>query len=537
MQRRPGPRLTAIAVVLALLAGGCAAPNEPAADQPSPSAATTSPAASSSTSRTPTPTASSKPSPVESRSIQRVPPVEPDGFVDPPAGQGLQRYLDQDVSWRSCGNLECADVSVPMSWAKPNAQAITLKLGRVRATAEPRLGTLFVNPGGPGGSGVTLAANFARTGLEQYDIVGWDPRGSGGSTPVVCTDDAGQDALHAIDFSPDDAAEDKALREANRAFGRQCLARSGALLQHISTLDTVKDLEFLRQLLGDRKLNYLGYSYGTEIGAVYANAYPRTVGRMVLDSAVNITDDTSVTQAMGFERALEAFGDWCANRLTCGLGRSQADVLAAVADVLTDLDGTPLRVGQRELTQSLGANGVFELLYSDASAYPYLASSLRDARRGDGAKLLDAADAYAQRNDDGSYQPFFASYLAISCTEDTGGVTAARQRAAQAVKDAPTIGPFFGVDYVCPEWPVAAAPPLPSLTAKGAAPIMVIGTTGDSATPYEYARSMAQQLDSGVLLTLDGPGHGAYGGNDCINQAVRSYLTAGRVPTIGTTCR
>jgi len=543
--QRPGSRLTALAVLLGvLLTAGCSLlpPSNGASQTPSSPASTSRTNTSPSAVGSATPTASSSastasPSPDEARPTQKVPAVKPPGFVDPPEGTGVRRYLGQSVEWSGCDKLECANVRVPLDWSTPDGQAITLKLGKLAATKTPRLGSLFVNPGGPGGSGVGLVGNFPRAGLEQYDIVGWDPRGSGGSTPVVCQDDRAMDEYYATDYSPDDAVEDRTWMQANRAFGRSCLARSGALLQHISTLDTVKDLDFLRQLLGDDKLNFFGYSYGTELGAVYAHTYPKNVGKMALDGAVNITDDDTVTQAIGFDRSLGAFAEWCADKASCTLGDTKDEVLRSVVDLLDDLDAQPIPVGDRMLTQSLGANGLFALLYYDESVYDYLASSLITARKGDGGELLAAADSYNQRNKDGSYNAFFASFLAISCTEEGGGVTEARRVAAKAAQDAPTVGKYFGVDYVCPQWPVAPAPDLPRLTAKGAAPIVVIGTTGDPATPYEYAQAMAKQLDSGVLVTLRGEGHGAYGDNTCINQVVTSYFSNDDVPGEGTTCR
>lgn len=538
--QRSGFGLAAVVAVTALLAAGCAAPGDSTRPGASPQTTTASagstPSIPSPTSSRSTTTATSAATPTSSRTLLPVPAVKPPGFVVAPRGRGVQRYLDQDVIWRACGRLQCADVRVPLDWSKPDGQAITLRVGRRAATASPRLGSLFVNPGGPGGSGVQLAANLDRDGLEQYDVVGWDPRGAGSSTPVVCQDARAMDDYYATDFSPDSTAEDKAWLAANAKLARSCLARSGSLLEHISTLDTVKDLDFLRQLLGNKKLNYLGYSYGTEIGAVYANAYPLTVGRMVLDGAVDITGTDPVSQAIGFERALGAFADWCARRADCHLGLTKAAVQRSVVALLKATDAQPLKVGDRTMTQALVVTGLVRALYYDDRIFPYLGHALAEARAGRGAMLLALADDYNGRDENGQYGSLLTSYFAISCTEETGTVAAARSRAAVAEKDAPVIGPYFGVDYTCTQWPVPPAPPLPRLVAKGAAPIVVIGTTNDPATPYEQAVSMAKQLDSGRLLTLKGEGHTAYGRNSCINRNVQRYLADGKVPADRTSC-
>ena len=537
--QRSGFGLVAVFVLLGLVGSGCTAPGDPAGPTTS-APATSTPAAVPTPSASPStiPPASATPTatPTTSRELLPVPKVKPPGFVAAPPGTGVQRYLDQKLSWRSCGTLACADVRVPLDWSEPDGQAITLRVGKRAATATPRLGSLFVNPGGPGGSGVQLAANFDRDGLQQYDIVGWDPRGAGDSTPVVCQGARAMDDYYATDFSPDSTQEDKAWLAANTKLARSCLANSGSLLEHISTLDTVKDLDFLRKLLGNKLLNYLGYSYGTEIGAVYAQTYASTVGRMVLDGAVDITGTDSVTQAIGFERAFGAFAEWCAPRADCHLGVTKAAVQQSVVELLKATDAKPLTVGDRTMTQALVATGVIQALYYDERVFPYLGNALAEARAGRGAMLLALADDYNGRDRNGQYGSLLTSYFAISCTEETGTIAAARSRAAVAAKDAPVFGPYFGVDYTCTQWPVAPAPPLPKLVGKGAAPIVVIGTTNDPATPYEQAVGMAKQLDSGVLVTLKGEGHTAYGRNTCVNQVVQRYLAAGKVPADGTTC-
>lgn len=467
-----------------------------------------------------------------------VPDVRPEGFVDPPAGSGLQRYAGQTPAWVPCETYQCATVAVPLDHGDPDGQAITLSLLKVPATAEPRLGTLFVNPGGPGYGGTGTAKDLSRAGLEQYDVVGWDPRGVGGSTPVRCFQGEDVDSYVALDTSPDDTAERQALVVANRSFGQSCLERSGVLLEHISTLDTVRDLDLLRQMVGDERLSYLGYSYGTYIGSVYAELFPSRVGRLVLDSAVNITEDEDVTQAVGFDRALTSFADWCVSQ-GCQLGGTREEVLERVTTVFdaTDVQPMPTR-SERRLTQSLAVTGVVVLLYSEES-WPQLREALELAADGDGDALLFYADAYNERGQDGQYGQSTFAFPAISCVdEDDEGLDRALEDWESDEEVAPVFGRYFGPALTCPVWPATPTVLEEPIRGAGAEPILVVGTTGDSATPYEYAVSMADQLESGRLLTLEGEGHGAFGdGNACVDEAVVGYLVEGTLPPEGTRCR
>lgn len=464
------------------------------------------------------------------------------GATSAPSGDNGTGYLTQRVSWSSCtlGNLtfECARVLTPLDWTRPDDGGITLFLLRSRATKSPRLGTIFVNPGGPGEPGSTLAARFPRAGLEQFDIVGWDPRGTGQSAAVECANGRTLDEFFEMDNSPDDEAERQAYIEANQRLSQTCLERSGRLLQHISTVDTVYDLELLRRLMGDDRLNFFGYSYGTNIGSRYAHLFPDRVGRMALDGAVNVTGSEDVVQAVGFERALAAFAEWCVAQ-RCELGTEPQQVIGAVTGLFDDLDARPVAVGERQLTQSLGVTGVVVMLYgSGDQQYRTLLAAVSRARTGDGALLLQLADFYNSRSADGSYDSRQPAFAAIRCLDKADqGLRGADRDAVSQSEKAPVLGAYFGPDYTCPTWPVAPRTAEPPVEAKGAAPILVIGTTGDSATPYEFAVGMARQLESGVLLTFDSPGHGAYGGNsECVDEAVVAYFT-GDPPTADQTCR
>lgn len=468
--------------------------------------------------------------------MQPVPAVTPAGFTTPPPGRGLSRYQHQRLRWKACKkNEQCATVLVPLDYGQPDGTAITLAMAKKPATAHKKLGTLFIDPGGPGASGISFVSYFQAKGLGGYDIVGWDPRGVGQSTPVSC---AGfdLDAYTSMDVSPDNAGEQQDLLEANRQLGLACLRKSGTLLQHISTFEVARDLDLLRGLVGDAQANLYGASYGTQIGATYAQLFPRHVGRLVLDGAVNITDNTSVSQAQGFERALDGFANWCAKR-KCQLGASQAAVLKTIASFWRQMDGQPLAAGNRRLTQQLAVTGVTYLLYFPPKVYPYVLQAVQKAVVDhDGRYLLAWADQSNERSPRGSYGQINVAFPSIRCLDAPDhGVQGEIRLAQQANRKAPTLGPVLGPDLVCAEWPVKAVPQV-KLVGRGAAPILVIGTTGDPATPYDYAVWMAKQLQSGVLVSYRGFGHTAYGQSPCVEKVVLAYFNHHKVPRDGTTC-
>ncbi|CAA9288095.1 MAG: Probable exported protease [uncultured Friedmanniella sp.] len=523
----PARRRRSLASGLAalLLLAGCSLPGAEPAPSSSPAPATV------------TPTAPDLPD--DGRPLTSVPDVQPAGFADPPPGTGLERYRAQTLTWRLCGRgLQCATVLAPLDHDDPDGRALTLALAKRPATAEPRRGTLFINPGGPGGSGRNYVGYFEAEGLESYDVVGWDPRGVGASTPVRCYGAGDLDRYLAVDLSPDDEAEEQTLRAENYAFGQACLQHSGALLEHISTEETVRDLDLLRQLVGDRQLHYFGASYGTRIGALYAELYPASVGRMVLDGAVDI-GDSDVSQLEGFERALGHFARWAATPAAGQpLGSSQADVLSRVRRLIAGLDQRPLTTpGGRVLSQQQGVQGLVTPLYG-REQWPDLLRALAAAAGGDGRGLLALADRGNLRNTDGTYGQINDAFPAVRCL-DSGetSVAKAEREADELAARAPVLGPLSGPDLVCPLWPVAPAPRAPRITGAGAAPVVVLGTTGDPATPYENAVGMAEQLRSGVLVTLEGEGHTAYDQSSCVRGLVLPYLLGGPPPADGSRCR
>jgi len=440
-------------------------------------------------------------------------------------------------------NLQCAKLTVPLDYANPGKGTIRLALIRIRATDQAhRIGSLVFNFGGPGGSGVDPFAAGAGVLFEKlgtrYDLVGVDPRGAGQSSPVTCLEDKQKDAFLATDTSPDNARETTALIAAQRAFVQGCQQRSGKILPHVGTIDAVEDLDVLRAALGDRKLNYFGFSYGTWLGASYAHRFPKNVGRAVFDAAVRPDlpqEQFGLQQAASFQRALKRFSRW-ADQQPGAKGR----MLTKIAKLLKRLDAKPIRIaGGRKLTQSHGAMGILIGLYSK-EFWPALREGIEQATAGDGTTLLDLSDAYPQRGQDGHYANMLDAGTAISCADATERYT--ERDVMRALPEYVKASPIFGQTFAwglltCTGWPYKGSDAAQKVDAPGAPPIVVIGTTGDPATPYEWAPWLAKTLGRGVLLTLKGDGHGAYPtGDACIQQAVDNYLLNGDAPANGTTC-
>lgn len=455
-------------------------------------------------------------------------------FLDP-LGDHLA-YATQVVDWKACaeGEGQCAKVLAPLDWDEPEGDAIEIAVRRVTDGDSSR-GPLFVNPGGPGFGGQDMAQSLAGR-WENFDTVGWDPRGTGESTHVVCGTVEETDEMMELDASPDDAAEDRALREGSAEFAQQCRDGSGTLLDHITTIDVVRDLDLLRHLLGSEKLNYVGVSYGTYVGAMYAELFPSSAGRLVLDAAVDITGEDEVAQVEGFELALNNFTQWCAGSDLCSLGEEQAEINSDIDEFLQRLDSDPIEIGDRTLTQTLAAAGIALFLYETEEAYRTLDKVIADAMIGNAEPLLRAADILNGRSGN-SYDTIAYAFPAMACVDGVDeGLDAVTADWQDTFDKAPILGPNMGLGYTCQVWTADSAPQL-KLTAAGADPILVVGTTGDSATPYRQAETMAEQLEPGVLLTYDGAGHGAVTGtNECIGEAVDAFLYDGRPPSEGKTC-
>ncbi|MER6786544.1 alpha/beta hydrolase [Streptomyces sp. NPDC000658] len=442
-----------------------------------------------------------------------------------------------DATW------QCATLKAPLDWSRPDGDTIGIALVRAasRASGGDRAGSLLFNFGGPGGSGVSTLPAFGSTFSslrEHYDLVSWDPRSVGASEGVRCRSDKDIQAAESLDYTPDTPAEERAFFQDATDFGKGCAKAAGRLLAHASTTDTARDMDLMRQVLGDRKMHYFGISYGTELGGVYAHLFPKNVGRIVLDAVVDPTADAvghAQNQARGFQRALD---DYFAST-----GEDPKKGSREIADLLHRLDAEPLPASDgRKLTQTLALTGIVLPLYSEQS-WPSLTSALTAAKNGDGTGLLTLADGYNDRDSSGHYGTSAHSQRVISCLDDRQRPTAqaTRRRLAQFEKISPVFGDFLGWDTAgwCHDWPVAGQYDTPEVSAAGAAPILLVGNTGDPATPYEGARRMADELGKGVgvLLTWKGEGHGAYtSGNDCVASTVNAYLLKGTVPKDGKVC-
>ena len=466
-----------------------------------------------------------------------------------PRDPALRRYYLQVVRWRDCQQVFlCARVRVPLDYADPKGQTITLSvIKRPADDTDQRVGSLLVNPGGPGASGVRYVEGarsaFGRPLLERFDIVGFDPRGVGASTPVDCVPDAQLDTLIASDPDPDTTAEVKTSLRLLRRFGEGCRRRSGDLLAHVSTVEVARDMDILRALAGDRRLNYLGASYGTYLGAVYAELFPRRVGRMVLDGAVDPSvgsQQRNLVQAASFQKALRAYVADCVQRSGCPLGTDVDAGLDRISAFFDQLDAQPISGdGRRELSEGYAVLGVWLALYVK-SYWPILTNALTAAFQGDGAQLLRLADYYTRREATGFPDNSNEVIYAVNCLDRPGRATlgSVERSVPRFEKASPVFGRIFAYgSLACVDWPAKAAEPAPRINAAGAAPILVVGTTRDPATPHEWAVALARQLQSGVLLSRRGDGHTGYlMGNACIDDTVESYLVDGTVPPDAKIC-
>ncbi|MGW2261099.1 alpha/beta hydrolase [Streptomyces sp. NPDC001780] len=450
------------------------------------------------------------------------------------------------------GSWECATMKVPLDYAKPHGDTVGLALIRARARDQARrIGSLVFNFGGPGGSGVTGLPSFANDYEKlrsRYDLVSFDPRGVGRSRPVECETNKRLDAFYAQDSTPDTPAEEASYVNSLKSYAAACERRSGPELPYVGTQNAARDMELMRRVLGDDKLHYFGISYGTELGGVYAHLYPKSVGRAVFDAVVDPTQDSeqgSLGQTKGFQLALDNFAKDCIARgSACKLpGSTPQEVESFITRLQKRLDKQPVAgIGARQLTEPQATNGMAQALYSK-EFWPLLEQGIDEADGGNGALLLALSDSMNGRNEKGQYSNVQAANAAINCVDSKERYTLDETRAKlpEFRRASPVFGDFLGWGLLgCSHWPVPGQWRTPDVHAPGAAPILVIGNTGDPATPYAGARAMANALGKGVgvELTYKGQGHGAYdSGNPCVQRTVNDYLLNGKVPAAGTVCR
>ncbi|MGZ0713036.1 alpha/beta hydrolase (plasmid) [Coraliomargarita sp. W4R53] len=465
--------------------------------------------------------------------------------------EDLLPFYEQSIDWDSCASaMECAVVSAPLDWENPSLGEIEIAIIRSRAESGEAIGSLLTNPGGPGASGV----GFIRDSLTyavgddvraQFDVIGFDPRGVGDSTAVTCfTDAADMDAyLFDIPANPrgSDAWSDELLA-ADADFADACEANSGGILPYITTEQSARDMDLLRGVLGDSELNYLGYSYGTFLGATYAKLYPERVGRLVLDAAIDPSVsglDVGTTQGVGFESALRAYMADCLDSSDCPFRGSVDQGMTDLGTLLASADRSPLEGSDGRM---LGADtlltAIIAALYSEDS-WSYLSSALTDVLEGNPELAFTLADFYYNRSDGIYLDNQTEAFSAYNCLDYPNDSTPEDEAASQALLDAeaPTVAPYWAGPDGCDEWPYPPSGVRERITAEGAAPIVVVGTTNDPATPYEWSVSLAEQLSSGVLVTRVGEGHSGYNkGNVCVDDAVETYLIDGTPPQDGLRC-
>jgi pimeloyl-ACP methyl ester carboxylesterase len=469
----------------------------------------------------------------------------------PSAAQpGLDRFYTQKLSWHPCrGRFQCARLTVPLDYAKPAGRTIELEvLKSPAANKKQRIGSLVINPGGPGASAVDFvaaaSANFGSELRQAFDLVGFDPRGVGESTPLTCLSDAGLDRMLSSDPDPDSRAETLRTDALVTAFGKGCEKHDAGLTAHVSTQEVARDMDVLRAALGDPRLGYFGFSYGTYLGAQYAGMFPQRVGRMVLDGPIDpslSSEQTGLIQARGFETALRAYVGHCVDQGGCFLGSTVDEGTHRIRELLDSVDAKPLSATPtRKLTEGYALLGVWQPLYERAQ-WSLLDAALRSAFAGNGAGLLSLADLYTDRGPSGFRDNSTQLLYAVNCLDHDDGIPSSRVRSVEPEfeKASPTFGRVFAYTLsACENWPVHTGRTGAPIAAKGSPPIMVVGTTRDPATPIAGARGLVRQLDNAVLVTRDGDGHTAYHqGSRCVDTTIEAYLVSGKVPSHEVDCR
>ena len=460
--------------------------------------------------------------------------------------------------------FSCAVITVPLDYANPKGETISIAVKKRAATGGHAQGALFINPGGPGDSGVSFAERagnaFSPDLLNAYDIIGFDPRGVGSSTAITCSSDddsssstaepstsAGATASPSAgtEASGGESYEEwaESTRQSFQELTEQCASHTepAALLDHVDTVSAARDLDILRALAGQEKLNYLGFSYGTYLASVYAENFPGNTGRMVLDGAIDPSlslAEQGLGQAKGFEQALRTYVDYCQNSTGCPLSGGTDAGVQQIRDLITSANSTPLATGDpnRTVTGSDIVAALSEYLYTTEQNWEPLNKALDQAiNHRDGSAFVASEEQETSSKDDGG-----GAFQAVTCLDYPveGDKTTWAAQYEQAKREAPVFADSaVGMDLVCSVWGHNGTRKPAQIHARGAAPILVVGTTGDPATPYAWSKSLAEQLDSGQLLTWEGNGHTAYGGDaSCVNDAVDAYLISGTMPKKGLTC-
>lgn len=458
----------------------------------------------------------------------------------PKVPAALQPFYSQVLAWKAChGKLECATFRVPLDYAKPNGATITITAARALATGESR-GALVVNPGGPGGSGITYIEDpsyaISSTARRNFDLVSFDTRGVGESTPLWCLRGAQLDAFLDVDPTPDTNAEAQAVVRAGSELATACKRENAALMAHVSTAEIARDMDILRGLLGESKLRYLGKSWGTALGTVYAALFPGRVGSFVLDGAVDLQispDQAAFDQGQGFETAIDRFITWCMDQGTCPLGKKQQTAKQRLVKLLSDIDKRPLPTGnaKRPLTEAQALTAIIGPMYVNGGGFDWLLTALTPAiELGQGRPLQTIFDWFVERNANGSYgSNANTAIYAVNCLDGpnvTTTIAKARAQASTWSKKLPFMGAVMGWgDLPCANWPYAASTDISKLRVRNVPPVLVVSATYDPATPMKWGRALAREIPGSVLLTRVGDGHTSYADNNlCIDRAVDAFL-------------
>jgi pimeloyl-ACP methyl ester carboxylesterase len=451
-----------------------------------------------------------------------------------------------ELDWEEFADgLEFATLSVPVDYDDPDGDQFDLfMVRRLADDQENKIGSLLINPGGPGvaGSDYAFGADqlFGEELLQRFDIIGWDPRGTGLSqSPIDCIDD--YDRYYASsDITPDDEAERQYNVDLAEEFAEECVAANDDILQHVGTNDSARDIDAIRRALGEDQISYFGFSYGSELGGTWATMFPETVRAAVLDGASDPNagqEEHSLQQAKGFDTALATFLAQCSDDTTCEF-HNDGDAEGAFDRLMAELDENPIPSDpdRPDVNLQVARQGVAEAMYLD-DLWPDLAAGLADAQAGDGSGLLALHDRYYRRTEDGSWTNLHEAYQAISCADDVERPSVAESDAFAAELNAvaPRLQPQTNGDYMCTFFPPSLEP-RGVITGVGAGPIVVIGTTGDAATPLDSTRAMDAALEDGRLVIVTANQHTGYDVNDCVNEVVHRYLVDLQAPADETQC-
>ena len=456
------------------------------------------------------------------------------------SGQGfdqIDKYYSQTIKWTNCfKNFDCGTFQVPIDYQDLNLGKFDIAVMRHKSKGATQ--NLVINPGGPGGSGIDYVYSFqeafTKPLVKNFNIIGFDPRGVGESAPILCLSNQETDLLYSVDSYPNDPTELAKIKGDAQTFADKCSA-ANPNLSHYSTANTARDMDILRSILGDEKLNYLGKSYGSYLGTMFANLFPNHVGKFILDGAVDPTLDATkqtLQQAVGFDEAFKAFAEYCRKQSNCVLGNDEVKVMTSK---LSELRAKPLPVGNRKLTESLATYGIAFGLYESDSGWPALQKALQDLFKGDGKALITMADAYTGRDANGEYQTNEAESLSVIMCND---FPPAKLDVAGTIKAAPLFGKYVAYSNLDCNYLPHGQYQLISSPIKSVDPALIVGTLNDPATPYIWAEQLSKILVGSRLISLNSEGHTGYNrGSNCVDQVVEKYLISGSIPAQNLSCR